>query len=190
MACASCMLDGHGDTLAAIISSKAAPCCGPTMGDATGDPCGKTFLPPITFLWPSDVRDKIGEIDPQWTATNGAVDACPALPPTQRAGWKSDFAAWQAFRDEGVGTFGAANKMEATLRFQCKLREWQDLISATSCVLAGPKVPTPTPTTSLDEAMGTIKIVAIGGAVIAGVVLVAPVVWEYVGSKRLASRRK
>jgi hypothetical protein len=184
------MLDGHGDTLAAIISSKAAPCCGPTMGDATADPCGKTFLPPITFLGPSDVRDKIAELDPQWASTNVAVANCPGLPASQRSGWANDFVAWNQFVAEGVPFFFAGNKMETALRWQCKLREWQDLIAATSCVLAGPKVPTPTPTTSLDEAMSTLKVVTIGGAVIAGVVLIAPVVWEYVGSKRLASRRK
>lgn len=188
MGCASCLAAAHGDPLA---ERAALACCHGSIGDATSEAdCGKAFLPPVTFLWPSDVRDKKTELDAQWQATDVAMHACAAMPAVQFAGWAKDFASWQAFAAEDVPWFGAATKMEAAFRFQCKLRGWQDVLGATSCVLPGPKVPIPSPTSTLDDTMSTVKTVAIGGAVIAGVVLVAPIVWEFVGSKVLASGRK
>lgn len=190
MACAGCLLDGHGDTLAAIASVQ--PCCGPSLagiGDAT-DECAGPFVGPLAFVWPSDVRDKIKEIDAAFQGTDVSVKACAGLDATRRAGWSTDLATWSAFVADGVGTFGAANKLEAALRWQCRLRQWQDLITATSCTLAGPEVPKPTPSTSVETAVGTLKTVAVAGAVIAGVVLVAPLVWEWVGSKALAKGRR
>lgn len=191
MACAGCLLDGHGDTLAAIAS--ASPCCGSSLagiGDAAADDCKGPFVPPVAFVWPSDVRDKIREIDAAFQSNDVAIKACAAMSSTLKAGWATDLATWTAFVADGVPTFGAGNKLEAALRWQCRLSEWQTLLGQTQCALAGPEVPKPTPSTTVETAVGTLKTVAVAGAVIAGVVLVAPLVWEWVGSKALAKGRR
>lgn len=156
------------------------------MGMAAGQRMGDLgdLLP--TIVWPSDVRRKKNELDTFMRALDVSFDSCQGLSAEEAITFDHFSKAWRGFYDEDEGIFGAANKWDEALRYQDSIHGWQDIF-ASKCGLVGPKVKPPdvTPT---EDLLSTVKVVAVVGAVIAGVVLVAPIVYEAVASAKLARR--
>lgn len=160
------------------------------MGMAAGQRMGDLgdLLP--TIVWPSDVRRKKNELDTFMRALDVSFDACQGLSTEEAIAYDNFSKAWRAFYAEDDSNFlgfGAANRWDEALRYQDSIHGWQQDIFAPKCGLVGPKVKPPdvTPT---EDLLSTVKVVAVVGAVIAGVVLVAPIVYEAVASAKLARR--
>lgn len=188
MTCGACLLDGHGDTLAAIVASK-APCCGPSsMSAANPAVMSMSGLLP-TFVTPTTVRTCADALTPKWAATQKAIEQCAAFPAAQASAFRNDQSAYLLWAAQDFSWLTAAADMNQCQEFQRQLRAWQDKVEHFSCEVIGPKQEEPeTPKTT--DLLDTVKTVAIATVVIGGIVTVAPLLWNLVGSWNLARTRK
>lgn len=101
---------------------------------------------------------------------------------------------WFAFYTKPIPFWGAAEEMAATLRYQEKAIAWRDLLAKKNCAVVGPAPMPPDPPSGAgalaSQWIGMLKVAIPAAAVIAGVVLAAPVVWEWAATKRAARRKK
>jgi hypothetical protein len=178
MPCAGCMLDGHGDTLAAIIASKREPCCGPGMSG---------LLP--RFVDRGTVHACVDALTPKWAATQTAIEKCATFPAAQASAFAADQHAYLIWASQDFSWWTAAADVAQCEDYQRMLRGWQDKVEHFSCEIIGPKQEEPeTPKTT--DLLDTVKTVAIASVVIGGLVTVAPLLWNFVGSLNLARGRK
>jgi hypothetical protein len=131
------------------------------------DPCGsKPFL---RFVTPSDVRDLKNRVDPFVVSTDASVAACAGLPAGVAAGWSEFSKKWRDFYNEDESWFHTAAQMDQAEAYECDLLHWQQTIQANKCATGAPLI---TPEDAGGAAggaqwAGTIKVVAIAGAVVA-----------------------
>ncbi len=121
-----------------------------------------------TIVWPSDVEAKKVEIDPGFENLELMADTCDKLSAEDAISVNRFLGAWRAFRDEPTPTFGSANKWDEALRYQDRLRDYQDMLEAKGCDLIGAKVTRPAPEATIPDYFDTVKTIAVASAVIAG----------------------
>jgi len=126
---------------------------------------GKPFL---RFVTPADVRDLKNRIDPYVRALDENVVACVALPQGVRDGWTAFSKAWRSYFDEDDSWWHTAAQMDQGEAYEADVQNWQKMIAGYKCA---PDAPPITPTdgggADSDRWSGTIKTVAIAGAVVA-----------------------
>jgi hypothetical protein len=120
------------------------------------------------FVTPADVHDLKVRLDAYVRATDKAVADCAKLPEGVRAGWEQFSKAWRTFFDEEDSWWHTAAQMDQGEAYEADLARWQDMIGQYQCNEA-PRV---TPSSGQDDPsdtrwQGTLKTVAIAGAVIA-----------------------
>lgn len=174
MTCGACMAAAHGDPLA----SRAA-CCGTTMSG---------ILP--TFVTPASVHACADALTPKWAATQGAVESCAAFPKAEHDAFFADLHAYLLWAAKDFSWWSAAADMNECENYQRLLRGWQDKLEHFSCEVPGPKVEPAEGPAKVTDLLDTVKTVAIASAVIGGVVVLAPIVWDFVAARRLVSKRK
>ena len=134
---------------------------------APGDMTVVRMLP--KFVVPADVRDLKNRIDPFVRAMDGSVAACATVPDAVRSGWVAFSKAWRTYFNEDDSWFHTAAQMDQGEAYERDLAHWQDWITQFKCAESTPHI---VPSTDGDPAgtknwSGTIKTVAIAGAVIA-----------------------
>jgi hypothetical protein len=129
----------------------------------------ETGKPLIRFVTPSDVRDLKNRLDPYVRALDESVAACASLPQGVRDGWTAFSKAWRSYYDEDDSWWHTAAQMDQGEAYESDIQRWQQMIAGYKCAPDAP-VPTPTGDDSTGGAerwSGTIKTVAIAGAVVA-----------------------
>ena len=125
------------------------------------------------FVTPTDVRDLKNRIDPFVRALDQSVLDCKPLPDAVRNGWQAFSKAWRGFFDEDDSWLHTAAQMDQGEAYQTDLARWQDMINTYRCAPGAPAI-TPlggdNATAGVRQWQGTIKTVAVAGAVIAVVV--------------------
>lgn len=127
---------------------------------------GKPFL---RFVTPGDVRDLKNRLDPYVRALDASVASCASLSHGVRDGWTGFSKAWRSYFDEDDSWWHTAAQMDQGEAYESDIQRWQQMIAGYKCAQDAPP-PTPTADDSTGEADrwgGTIKTVAIAGAVIA-----------------------
>ena len=131
------------------------------------DPCGSK--PFVRFVTPGDVRDLKNRIDPFVVALDATVAACKGLPAGVATSWADFSKRWRDFFNEDESWFHTAAQMDQGEAYECDLLHWQQTIQANKCATGAPLI---TPEDAGGAAggaqwAGTIKVVAIAGAVVA-----------------------
>jgi hypothetical protein len=126
--------------------------------------------PFLRFVTPSDVRDLKNRVDPYVRALDVSVAACKALPQAVADGWAAFSKAWRSYFDEEDSWWHTAAQMDQGEAYESDVQRWQQMIAGYKCA---PDAPPITPEDGQgrggdpDRWSGTIKTVAIAGAVIA-----------------------
>ena len=129
------------------------------------------FLP--RFVTPTDVRDLKNRVDPFVRALDQSVIDCKPVPDALRKAWQDFSKAWRGFFEEDDSWLHTAAQMDQGEAYQSDLARWQTMIGQYNC---SPGAPAITPlggenaTADTKQWQGTIKTVAVAGAVIAVVV--------------------
>jgi hypothetical protein len=128
----------------------------------------ETGKPFIRFVTPSDVRDLKNRLDPFVRSLDQSVTDCKALPPGVADGWIGFSKAWRTYFDEDDSWWHTAAQMDQGEAYESDVQRWQAMIAGYKCAVDAP-LPTPTADGGggSDRWSGTIKTVAIAGAVIA-----------------------
>lgn len=127
---------------------------------------GKPFL---RFVTPADVRDLKNRLDAYVRALDTSVASCKGLPQSVADGWSAFSKAWRSYFDEDDSWWHTAAQMDQGEAYESDIQRWQQMIVGYKCAPDAP-MPTPTGDDSTGGAErwgGTIKTVAIAGAVIA-----------------------
>lgn len=131
----------------------------------------------LEFVTPQDVRDYKGELDTHVTALDADVVACVKADPTGAKldtatldAWNQFVAEWRTFMADDPGFFSAGAQGRLANNYAHTIAAWEERITAAGCTLSAPRVVLPPD----DPVVGTIKTVAIAGAVVAG----AFALWE------------
>jgi hypothetical protein len=124
------------------------------------------------FVTPADVRDLKNRIDPFVAALDHSVATCATVPAGVKTGWEAFSKAWRTYFDEEDSWWHTAAQMDQGEAYEQDVARWQDWIGHFKCEQEAPPI---TPSTTgdtgnVDRWPGTIRTVAIAGAVIAGVV--------------------
>jgi hypothetical protein len=128
----------------------------------------ETGKPFIRFVTPSDVRDLKNRLDPFVRSLDQSVTDCKALPQGVADGWSAFSKAWRTYFDEDDSWWHTAAQMDQGEAYESDVQRWQAMIAGYKCAVDAP-LPTPTADGGgdSDRWSGTIKTVAIAGAVIA-----------------------
>jgi hypothetical protein len=127
------------------------------------------------FVTPSDVRDLKNRTDPFVRALDVAVASCAGLPDDVRIGWQAFSKAWRSYYDEEDSWLHTAAQMDQGEKYEEDLAHWQERLAGLHC---GQNVPGVTPLDgggddkSSSKWQGTIKIIAIAGAVVAAAIAI------------------
>jgi hypothetical protein len=122
------------------------------------------------FVTPADVRDLKTRVDPFVRALDQGVADCKTLPNGVRTGWLAFSKAWRTYFDEEDSWWHTAAQMDQGEAYEQDLAKWQQMIAQYKCA---PDAPPITPEDGAGGGadsgrwQGTIKTVAIAGAVIA-----------------------
>lgn len=122
------------------------------------------------FVTPSDVRALKNRVDPFVRALDASVAACPTLLASTRAGWEGFSSAWRTYMVEDDSWLHTAAQMDQGEAYEQDLGHWQDLLAQSKCGTSTPRITPTNPSTSPEDSSrmhGTIKTVAIAGAVVA-----------------------
>ena len=125
------------------------------------------------FVVPDDVRDLKNRIDPFVRALDHSVATCATMPEGAHMGWDGFSKAWRSYFDEEDSWWHTAAQMDQGEAYERDLAHWQDWITHFKCEQGTPPITPSTtgdPGSGGDHWQGTIRTVAIAGAVIAGVV--------------------
>jgi hypothetical protein len=133
----------------------------------------------LDFVTPSDVASRKTQLDGYVTALDGDAVKCAALDTATLDDWNQFVAGWRSFNASAPGFWSAGAQGRQAADYAEQIRQWQERIGAV-CSLSSPKLVLPPD----DPAVGTIKTVAIGAAVLGG----AFVAWEAL--KLLPRRRR
>ncbi len=122
------------------------------------------------FVTPSDVRALKTRVDPFVRALDGSVASCGTLPPQTRAGWEGFSSAWRSYVVEDDSWLHTAAQMDQGEAYEQDLAHWQDLLAQSKCGTSTPRITPTNPSSGPEDSSrmhGTIKTVAIAGAVVA-----------------------
>lgn len=148
---------------------------GPAMGDL--------------IVYDSEVIAKKDEVNQDVNNVRATAGACALLGSDDRMAVESFIREWKAFYVTPIPFWGASEIMAITLRYKARAQQWRQKLASVQCTeLVGPDpLPEPQkppgPSELAADWIGMLKVALPAAAVIAGVVLVAPVVWEYVGAR-------
>lgn len=157
-----------------------APCTSGGRCSTMGD-----ILP--TIVWPEDVRTKRAQIDLEMSNLMLSAQGCDRLTPEDKIGLGSLQLQWLTVSQKPIPTFGEADAWREALGYERQVREWRDTLKKRGCTLVGPEPPEPSHDPSLpSQWISMLKVAIPAAAVIAVVVLAAPLVWEYAGTKKAA----
>ena len=128
----------------------------------------ETGKPFIRFVTPSDVRDLKNRLDPFVRSLDQSATDCKALPQGVADGWSAFSKAWRTYFDEDDSWWHTAAQMDQGEAYESDVQRWQAMIAGYKCAVDAP-LPTPTADGGgdSDRWSGTVKTVAIAGAVIA-----------------------
>jgi hypothetical protein len=121
------------------------------------------------FVTPSDVRDLKNRAEPFVRALDVAVADCKSLPDSVRASWQTFSSSWRTYFNEEDSWWHTAAQMDQGEAYEQDIARWQDMIAGFKCSPDAPRI-TPTDVDAGGDSsrwQGTIKTVAIAGAVIA-----------------------
>lgn len=168
-----------------------ATCCAPCQ---VGGPCrgrAPRALSALGDLYVSDddVIAKKDEVNQDVKNVALMEGACPdKLTLDETFSLDSFRRDWFAFYTKPIPLFGAAAEMAATLRYQDKAAQWREILTKRACPGVGPAPAPPPPETGpaavASQWIGMLKVAIPAAAVIAVVVLAAPVVWEWSAAKK------
>jgi hypothetical protein len=121
------------------------------------------------FVTPSDVRDLKNRVDPFVRALDQGVTDCKGLPDGVRAGWQAFSKAWRSYFDEEDSWWHTAAQMDQGEAYEQDLAKWQTMIAGYKCATDAPPVTPDDEGGGADASrwQGTIKTVAIAGALVA-----------------------
>lgn len=127
------------------------------------------------FVMPSDVRSLKTRIDPFVVSLDQSVADCKSLPDSVRASWQAFSKAWRSFFDEDDSWLHTAAQMDQGEAYEQDVARWQTMIAGYKCAPDAPPLTPTDPGGSGDDAgsrrwQGTIKTVAIAGAIVAVVI--------------------
>jgi hypothetical protein len=127
------------------------------------------------FVTPSDVRALKNRVDPFVIALEQSVSNCTTLPDGVRTGWQAFSRAWRSYVEEDDSWLHTAAQMDQGEAYEQDISRWQGMIATYKCAPdAPPLTPTDQGGTSDDAGsrrmQGTIKTVAIAGAIVAVVI--------------------
>jgi hypothetical protein len=129
----------------------------------------ETGKPLLRFVTPADVRDLKNRLDPYVRALDSSVATCKGMPQGVADGWTAFSKAWRSFFEEDESWWHAAAQMDQGEAYESDIQRWQQMIAGYKCT---PDAPPPTTTADgstggAERWAGTIKTVAIAGAVVA-----------------------
>ena len=114
-----------------------------------------------------DIRNLKNRLDAYVAALTATIDSCKDVPEVVRSGWRAWVKAWRSYVDEPDSWWRSKEQWEQGLTYESDLQQWQRTIGAyKACVNGAPMIPIEPPPSG-SEWMGTVKVVAIAGAVIA-----------------------
>jgi hypothetical protein len=128
---------------------------------------------------PADVLAEKQRLAPAFDATNRDIQACGALTPGQRQAWASVYNGWLAVLAKPVQSAAQVWIAGALAIYQTQkdytevegyggqLATWQKAIRDASCTPSAPPEPVPPPSPTPEDLLGTVKVVAAAGVIIA-----------------------
>lgn len=140
------------------------------MGDVASGDCEAAFV----VATPDLVREARTRVGAEFEATDLAVQACAALAPEERAEWAIKLGAWRASLLVEPDWWNANALFRSACAFAKDLDGYRASFRARNCKVLGPESVHGNAKGPFEGLSDTVKTVAIGGAVVAGaVVLVA-----------------
>jgi hypothetical protein len=127
---------------------------------------------PFGFVTPSDVQARKDQVNAEVEATDVDVVNCTKLDSGTLSAWNLFLVAWRTFYGDEPGFFSAGAQGRQVADYVDQLAEWQKRLTAAGCTLTA----APLPKQAQDDVSGTIKVVAIGAAVVAGAFALVEVV--------------
>lgn len=146
----------------------------PFAGSAPPASNGMGFL---GFISAADVQARKDELHAVIESLDVDVIACTTLDDTTKSAWNSFQEGWTAFYVTVPNFVTAGDQNRQASEYQTEIGQWQTQLAA-SCKLSAPPLPAaPPPDTPIDadNIAATIKVVAIGAAVVAGAIAVREV---------------
>jgi hypothetical protein len=127
------------------------------------------------FVTPSDVRALKTRVDPFVVALDQSVADCKTIPDGVRSAWQAFSKAWRSFVDEDDSWLHTAAQMDQGEAYEQDIARWQGMIATYKCAPDAPPITPTDPVGSGDDLgsrrwQGTIKTVAIAGAIVAVVI--------------------
>jgi hypothetical protein len=137
------------------------------LAKASG-PSMETGKPFLRFVTPGDVRDLKNRVDSYVRALDESVVTCATLPPGVRDGWAAFSETWRTYYGEEDSWWHTGAQMDQGEAYESDVQRWQQMITGYKCA---PNAPPITPEDDggqdSDRWTGTIRTVAIAGAVFA-----------------------
>lgn len=127
---------------------------------------------PFGFVTPGDVQARKDQVNAAVEATDVDVVHCKTLDAGTLSAWNLFLVAWRKFYGNEPGFFSAGAQGRQVADYVDQLAGWQDKLKADGCTLTG----APLPAQPQDDVSGTIKVVAIAAAVVAGALVVREIV--------------
>ena len=127
------------------------------------------------FVMPSDVRALKTRVDPFVVSLDQSVADCKTLPDSVRSSWQAFSKAWRSFFDEDDSWLHTAAQMDQGEAYEQDVTRWQSMIAGYKCAPDAPLLTPTDPGGSSDDVgsprwQGTIKTMAIAGAIVAVVI--------------------
>ncbi len=121
------------------------------------------------FVTPDDVRDLKNRVDPFVRSLDQAIASCKAVPDGVRGGWQAFSKAWRSYFDEEDSWWHTAAQMDQGEAYERDVAKWQDMLAQYQCAPDAPRITPEDGGGDQDSShwQGTIKTVAVAGAVIA-----------------------
>ena len=114
-------------------------------------------------------------VDPFVVALDQSVANCTTLPEGVRTGWQAFSKAWRSYVDEDDSWLHTAAQMDQGEAYEQDIARWQGMIATYKCAPDAPPLTPTDPGGTGDDVgsrrmQGTIKTVAIAGAIVAVVI--------------------
>jgi hypothetical protein len=120
------------------------------------------------FVTPSDVRDLKVRVDPYVRAMDQSIPSCASASADVKTSWATFSSSWRAFFNEDDSWLHTAAQMDQAEAYEVDVSHWQTWLTQQRCATGAPTIqPSSSGTKSEQQWTGTIRTVAIAGAVIA-----------------------
>jgi hypothetical protein len=119
------------------------------------------------FVTPSDVRDLKTRIDPYVRAMDQSIPSCASVTTDVKASWSTFSSSWRTFFDEEDSWLHTAAQMDQAEAYEVDVSRWQAWFAKQRCATGAPAIQPSSSGAKSEQWTGTIRTVAIAGAVIA-----------------------